>query len=213
MSDSRAVRYRLPAEWEPHGATWLVWPQNISDWPGKFSRIKWVYSEIVSHLSESEKVRIIVNPGETRKRAESFLKKESTDLSNVEFHECPTDRSWIRDSGPSFVRDASGELSVLDFGFNGWAKYPDWENDNLVPEFIAKALDFDSRSPNHLGRKIILEGGSIDTNGKGSLITTKQCLLSRGETDEESFFREKGLRGDIFRVFRRNKCSLAKRRD
>ena len=188
MSDSRAVRYRLPAEWEPHGATWLVWPQNISDWPGKFPRIKRVYREIASHLSESEKVRIIVNPGETRKRAEEFLKKESTDLSNVEFHECPTDRSWIRDSGPFFVSEDPGKLSVLDFGFNGWAKYPDWENDNLVPGFVAETLRLDSKTPTRLGKKVVLEGGSIDTNGKGSLITTKQCLLSAGkQTRNRSF--------------------------
>ena len=178
MSDFRATSYRLPAEWEPHEATWLVWPQNESDWPGKLSSIRQVYREIVSHLSESEKVRIIVNPGEARKRAENFLEKESTDLANVEFYECPTDRSWIRDSGPFFVRGNSGELSVLDFGFNAWAKYPDWENDDLVPGFIAETLHLDSKSPTRFGRRIILEGGSIDANGGGSLITTKQCLLS-----------------------------------
>ena len=178
MSDSRAASYRLPAEWEPHEATWLVWPQNESDWPGKFSSIKQVYREVVSYLSESEKVRIIVNPGEARKRAENFLEKESTDLANVEFYECPTDRSWIRDSGPVFVKGDSGELSVLDFGFNAWAKYPDWENDDLVPGFIAETLHLDSKSPTRFRKRIILEGGSIDANGEGSLITTKQCLLS-----------------------------------
>lgn len=178
MSDSRAVRYRLPAEWEPHAATWLVWPQNESDWPGKFRKIRRVYREAVSHLSESENVRIVVDPGETRRRAENFLKKESIDLTNVEFYECLTDRSWIRDSGPFFVRRDSGKLDILDFGFNGWAKYPDWENDDLIPGFIAETLRLDSRSPTRLGRKIILEGGSIDVNGEGSLVTTKQCLLS-----------------------------------
>lgn len=178
MSDSQAVRYRLPAEWGPHGATWLVWPQNVSDWPGKFQKIKFVYREIVTHLSESEKVKIIVNPGEARNRAESFLKKAAVDLANIELYECATDRSWIRDSGPFFVREDSVELSLLDFEFNGWAKYPEWENDNLIPGFIAETLDIDSKSPTHLGRKIVLEGGSIDVNGEGSLITTKQCLLS-----------------------------------
>ena len=178
MSDSSAVRYRLPAEWEPHDATWLVWPQNVSDWPGKFSGIERVYREIVSHLSESEKVRIIVDPGGTQKRAEGFLREESTDLGNVEFYECPTDRSWIRDSGPFFARDGSGGLSVLDFGFNGWAKYPDWENDDMIPGFVAKTLRLDSETPVCVGKKIILEGGSIDVNGEGSLITTRQCLLS-----------------------------------
>ena len=178
MSDSPAVRYRLPAEWEPHSATWLVWPQNASDWPGKFSGIKRVYREIASHLSESEKVKVIVDPGGTQKRAEGFLREESTDLASVEFYECPTDRSWIRDSGPFFVRNDSGELSVLDFGFNGWARYTDWENDDMVPGFMAGTLRFDSESPARLGKKIILEGGSIDVNGEGSLITTRQCLLN-----------------------------------
>ena len=199
MSNSRALNCRLPAEWEPHEATWLVWPQNASDWPGKFSGIKTVYREITNHLSESEKVKIIVNPGETRKRAEDFLREESTDLANIEFYECPTDRSWIRDSGPFFVRYASGELGVLDFRFNAWAKYPEWENDNMVPGFIAKTLCLDSKSPAHLGKKVTLEGGSIDVNGEGSLITTKQCLLSKhkqarnpafGKKDYEAIFSE-----------------------
>ena len=197
MSDSQAARYRLPAEWEPHGATWLVWPQNASDWPGKFQKIKFVYREIVNHLSESEKVRIIVNSGETRKRAENFLKKESADLTNAEFYECPTDRSWIRDSGPFFVRRDSGGLSVLDFGFNGWAKYPDWKNDNLVSGFVAETLGLDSQSPMRLGRKIVLEGGSIDVNGKGFLITTKQCLLSTGKQTRNPSF-EKNDYEEVF---------------
>lgn len=191
MSGSSAVRHRLPAEWEPHGATWLAWPQNVSDWPGKFQKIKFVYREIVSHLLESEKVKIIVNPGETRKHAESFLRKESVDLANVEFYECPTDRSWIRDSGPFFVRTNPAELRVLDFGFNGWAKYPDWENDDLVPGFIAETLGIDLLSPNHLGRKTVLEGGSIDVNGEGSLITTKQCLLSADKQVRNPSFKKK----------------------
>ena len=199
MSDSQTLNCRLPAEWEPHEATWLVWPQNASDWSGKFSSIKQVYREIASHLSESEKIKIIVNPGETRKRAEDFLRQESTDLASIEFYECPTDRSWIRDSGPFFIKDASGKLGILDFRFNAWAKYPEWENDNLVPGFIAKTLRLDSRSPTHLERKVTLEDGSIDVNGKGSLITTKQCLLSTdqqirnpafGKNDYEAIFSE-----------------------
>jgi len=176
-----------------------VWPQNVSDWPGKFSEIERVYREIVSHLSESEKVRIIVDPGGTQKRAEGFLREESNDLGNVEFYECPTDRSWIRDSGPFFVRDDSGGLSVLDFGFNGWAKYPDWENDDMIPGFVAETLRLDSETPACVGKKIILEGGSIDVNGEGSLITTRQCLLSTdkqarnpsfGKNDYEAVFSE-----------------------
>ncbi len=190
MSDSSAVRYRLPAEWEPHDATWLVWPQNVSDWPGKFSGVERVYRETVSHLSESEKVRIIVDPGGTQKRAEGFLREESTDLGNVEFYECPTDRSWIRDSGPFFVRDDSGGLRVLDFGFNGWAKYPDWGNDDMVPGFVAETLRLDSETPACVGKKIILEGGSIDVNGEGSLITTRQCLLSTDRQARNPSFRK-----------------------
>ena len=195
MSGSPTVRYRLPAEWEPHGATWLVWPQNVSDWPGKFQKIKFVYREIVSHLSESEKVRVIVNSGETRKRVESFIRKESVDLANIELYECTTDRSWIRDSGPFFVREDSADLSILDFGFNAWAKYPDWENDDLVPRFIAENLGIDLLSPDHLGRKIVLEGGGIDVNGKGSLITTKQCFLSTDKQVRNPSFKKKDYEG------------------
>jgi len=191
LSDSQTISYRLPAEWEPHKATWIVWPQNASDWPGKFSKIKWVYSKIISNLSTSEKVKIIVNPGETQKRVENFLKKDSVDLTNVEFHECSTNRSWIRDSGPFFVKKDLKELNVLDFSFNGWAKYPDWKNDNLVPKFIAETLCFDSQKPTRFGKEIVLEGGSIDVNGRGCLITTKQCLLSLDKQVRNPSFRKK----------------------
>ena len=197
MIDFQAVSYRLPAEWEPHEATWLVWPQNESDWPGKLSSIRQIYRKIVKHLSESEKVRIIVNPGETRKCAENFLREQSVDLVNVEFYDCPTDRSWIRDSGPFFVRDNSAKLNILDFGFNGWAKYPDWQNDDSVSGFIAETLNLYSKNPTRLGRKVILEGGSIDVNGEGSLITTKQCLLNAEKQPRNPSFK----RNDYEEIF------------
>ncbi len=184
-------RLRLPAEWEPHGATWVVWPQNESDWPGKFQKIKWVYREIITHLSESEKVKIIVDSARMQKRVEIFLQKGLIDLANVRFYNCSTDRSWIRDSGPFFVRDGSSVPTILDFGFNGWAKYPDWGNDNLVPSFIAEVSGLKSQRPVHLGRNVVLEGGSVDVNGKGSLITTKQCLVSSERQRRNPFFGKK----------------------
>ncbi len=199
MVDSQLLRYRFPAEWEPHSATWVVWPQNVDDWPGKFQKIKWVYREIITHLSESEKVRIIVDSAQRQKRVERFLQKSFIDFANIRFYNCSTDRSWVRDFGPFFVKDGLGNLIVVDFKFNGWANYPNWENDNLVPKFVAEALDFDSKSPVHLGRDVVLEGGSVDANGKGSLITTKQCLLSSekqlrnpclGKKDYEKIFYE-----------------------
>ncbi len=188
VSDSRISRYRFPAEWEPHEATWLVWPQNASDWPGKFSNIKWVYCEIAKHLSDSETVRIIVGSEKTGKLAKTALRKSGVNLRNVEFYECATDRSWIRDFGPFFSWEDGGELKALNFGFNGWSRYPDWENDNSVSSFMAKSLGLRATLPVFAGKRIILEGGSVDTNGKGSLITTAQCLLGKGIRERNRFF-------------------------
>ena len=170
-------RRRLPAEWEPHDATWLVWPQNEDDWPGKLGGVRRTFCEIAKHLSTSEKVRIIVGSEETKKRAENALGAAGADTACVEFFGFPTDRSWIRDSGPFFVRDEKGALSALDFGFNGWARYPDWKKDDEVGSLVARSQDLDCRSPARGGERIVLEGGSVDSNGRGSLLTTRQCLL------------------------------------
>jgi agmatine deiminase len=163
----------MPAEWEPHEATWIAWPHNRSDWPGRFSPVPWVYGEIVRKLSAVERVRILVNDEALQKQARRVLVSVGANLDAVEFFVCPTDRVWARDFGPIFVRKKSGGVAITHWVFNAWAKYDDWHNDARVPAFIKKRLKMPSLSP-----PIVLEGGSIDVNGEGKLLTTEECLLS-----------------------------------
>ena len=173
--------FRMPAEWEPHEATWIGWPHNRNDWPGKFSAIPWVYGEIVRKLAESEFVRIIVDSQAHETRARRILSSVEVDPGRVEFFCFPTDRGWTRDSGPIFVkRDGRNrEVAIVRFLFNGWARYPDWKKDVRVPERAAKALGCRILDPALKDRDIVLEGGSIDVNGLGTLLTTEECLLDQ----------------------------------
>ena len=134
MHDIPAARgFRIPAEWEPHEATWIAWPHNAEDWPGKFQPIPWVYADIVRHLHTGEKVHILVNDAGAEKRARSVLSKSAVDLRQVRFFHIPTDRVWTRDSGPIFVKNLEGEVGTVDWRFNAWAKYDNWQRDDAVP--------------------------------------------------------------------------------
>ncbi len=169
--------YRLPAEWENHEATWLGWPHNRSDWPGRFTPVPWVYAEIVRRISAGEKTRIFVESGEHERHARTVLRSANVDTNDVEFFVFETDRGWTRDSGPQFIKNASG-IAQVNFGFNGWAKYPDYKKDRKIPGFISKKLGIRTFWATHNDRPIILEGGSVDHNGNGTLITTEECLLN-----------------------------------
>jgi len=189
--------FRMPAEWEAHEGTWLGWPQNAADWPGKFAAIPWVYAEIVRLLSQRENVHILVNSEPVRRRAESILKRSGADLGRVSFHVWPTDRVWLRDSGPIFVKDASGALAITDWKFNAWAKYDDWRLDDQVPAHVAGLLGLPRWQPHAGKHRLVLEGGSIDVNGAGTLITTEECLLSEVQQRNPGVSRE-----EIERAFR-----------
>src|SRR5580704_5581342 len=132
--------YRMPAEWEPHAATWLAWPHESSDWPGKFAPIPWLYGEIVRLLARVERVRILVEHADAEQRVRRILKKCHADLNAVEFFHHATNRSWTRDFCPLFIKNPAGEISITDWKFNGWAKYPDYAADDATPRFIAKKL-------------------------------------------------------------------------
>lgn len=166
----------MPAEWEPHEATWLTWPQRRSDWPGKLRTIGWVYAEIVRKLAEGERVRILVASRAALAAARRTLQKAGADGERVEFLRIATDRGWNRDMGPIFVQGRRA-TSVLGFRFSGWAKYPDWRRDARVPERAARALGARLRPVRHRGRDVVLEGGAIDVDGSGTLLTTEECLL------------------------------------
>jgi agmatine deiminase len=205
-----ALGYRLLAEWEPHEATWIGWPHNKADWPGKFAPVPWVYAEIVRRIAPGEAVRIL-GRRDIERQARRVLRRACVDLARVEFFDWPTDRGWTRDFGPFFVRRAGppADLAVARFRFNAWAKYPEWKHDDSVPERVAKALGLrlfrartnskrGSKGGSKGGRDVCLEGGSIDVNGRGTLLTTEECLL-----DQTTQVRNPGLsRQDLERVFR-----------
>lgn len=189
----------MPAEWEPHAATWIGWPHNPTDWPGRFGPIPWVYAEIVRCLAGGEIVRILVQDRTHESRARRVLARTGVDPARVEFFRIPTDRGWTRDSGPAFVRrDGSGEVAVSRFRFNGWAKYPDWRRDDRVPDRIARAMGLRVFPADRDGRGVVLEGGAIDVNGRGTILTTEECLL-----DPDIQVRNPGMtRGEYETVFR-----------
>jgi agmatine deiminase len=197
--------FQMPAEWEPHEATWLGWPHELTDWPGKFAPIPWAFAEIVRHLARVERVFLIVEDAAAEKRARAILEKSGADLGAVDFFRVPTDRAWMRDSGPIAVSSSGGDGTggaLLNFQFNGWAKYGDHKKDAQV---VARAMRHfkSARSqrlilPEHKGRRVVLEGGAIDVNGRGTLLTTDECLLGKVQERNPGFTRE-----DYAEVFRR----------
>jgi agmatine deiminase len=182
--------YRMPAEWEPHAATWLGWPHEVTDWPGKFPAIPWAFAEIVRLLSEVERVFLLVDNPAAKVRVSSILKKAGAYLGAVEFFQVPTDRGWMRDSGPICVRNADGAVAYNNFSFNGWAKYPNHNKDALVVEKANRMLKHRLWQPIHKGRRVVLEGGSVDVNGRGTLLTTEECLLSKTQERNPRFTRK-----------------------
>jgi agmatine deiminase len=228
----------MPAEWEAHAATWLAWPHEPRDWPGKLAPIPWVYGEVVRHLLPGERVRILVNDAPARARARALLARVGVDLGRVDFHVVPTNRSWTRDTCPLFVRrDADGAVALTDWKFNGWAKYANHQLDDAVPRRLASLLrlprfvptgtpEGEPGSPDspptavtskdkanqakgkadakaargkrpRAGRRgapvgprqIVLEGGSIDVDGAGTLLTTEECLLDSVQARNPGFSR------------------------
>jgi agmatine deiminase len=181
--------FRMPAEWEAHEATWIAWPHRRDDWPGKFEPIPWVYVEIVRHLHQSERVRILVKNSRAEEQARQMLTKAGVALGRIDFFRVATDRVWTRDYGPTFVTTANGEVALLDWQFNAWAKYPDWRRDDAVPRRLNRTLGLRNWRPEFGGRRIVLEGGSIDVNGQGLLLTTEECLLSPEQARNPGFSR------------------------
>ena len=197
---------RMPAEWEPHAATWLAWPHNRKDWPGKFTPIPHVYAEIIRHLARHEQVELIVNDDRAQAQAERVLARAHALTPGVRFHQWPTDRIWLRDSGCTFVKAGQG-LQGVKWRFNAWAKYPNWERDEKIGTRMAKAAGAAEDRAALGGRRVVLEGGSIDCNGRGTLLTTEECLLGAVQqrnpgldrADYEAIFAERlGIRKVIW---------------
>src|SRR5580765_3351131 len=172
--------FSMPAEWDRHEATWLGWPHNATDWPGKLKAIEWVYGEMVRKIAASEIVRLLVDSPAREKLARRVLAQARVDESRVEFLRWPTNRGWMRDSGPIFVRHnsgAGGETAIVHFHFNAWAKYSDWQKDRRIPERAAKLLGKHLFNAQFQGKDFVLEGGGIEVNGRGTVLTTEECYL------------------------------------
>jgi agmatine deiminase len=220
MKPSRPDRHRMPAEWEPHASTWLAWPHHRGDWPGKFEPIPWVYAEIIRNLARHERVDLIVNNAASEKQARKVLAKANALSDNLVFHRWPTDRIWTRDSGCTFVaafpalssrvksracpertssasgRKSNGDLvfspklAAVKWRFNAWAKYSNYKNDEQIGSRMAKASGAHEIRPVHGKARVVLEGGSIDVNGHGTLLTTEECLLSKTQQRNPSMSRK-----------------------
>jgi agmatine deiminase len=212
--------YRMPAEWEPHAATWLAWPHYQGDWPGKFEPIPWVYAEIIRHLAKHERVELIVNDPASERQARKILDRANALSSNIRFHRWPTNRIWLRDSGCIFLTSAhvgtaalgrpvgpqARQSLVLKFRFNAWAKYSNWRLDDKIGSLMSKIKDATLFRKGHerrvgqlhphevhpvsAGKRIVLEGGSIDVNGAGTILTTEECLLSKVQQRNPHMSRE-----------------------
>ena len=191
-----ALGYTLPAEWEPHAATWLAWPHNAGDWPGKFEVIPWIYGEMIRKIATSEKIYLLVRHSQDAAAARRILQHVGVDLRQIQFVTHPTNRGWTRDTGPIFVRRhlapkasrPKPELAIVHFHFNGWAKYKNWQKDTKVPETAAKRLGkklFHAKYPVPVAtenskqktKNFVIEGGGIEVNGRGTLLTTEECYL------------------------------------
>lgn len=172
---------RMPAEWEAQEAVWLAWPHNREDWPGKFAPVPWVFAEFARLMAPHLRVRVLVKSEREREKATFCLEQSGADLGRIDLYVAPTNRVWTRDSGPTFVYQG-GERVLLDWRFNAWAKYPNWRHDDRLPAKAAEILGLPRIEPRRrvggAWRRIVLEGGAIDVNGRGTLLTTEECLLS-----------------------------------
>ncbi len=189
----------MPAEWERQQSTLIGWPYNKNDWPGKFKSIPGVFAQIISAITKSQKVNLLVKDDKSKNKIKKLIRKNNTKISNVKFIICKTDRVWMRDTGPIFVKDKKNQNVLLNWKFNGWAKYKNYKADNKVNMRIENHYKGNVISPKFNKKLIVLEGGAIDVNGKGLLLTTKECLLSKIQ-QRNSFLKKKNY-NYIFKKF------------
>ncbi len=179
----RALGYRMPAEWAPHEATWLAWPHHRTDWPGKLAVIPWVFAEIAKHLSRGERVRLLVASAAERSRAARVFEQAGVQMDAVDFVLARTNRSWARDYlpmwlGPSRPGARSGKAVAVKWHFNGWARYRDHLRDEAAGLAVGRKFAETLVRPRAGSEYLVLEGGAIDVDGRGTLLTTEECLLT-----------------------------------
>jgi len=190
---------RFPAEWEKHQATLLSFPSEGRDWPGKYHAIKWAFVEMIKKVSAYEPVILVVKNDELREKVAIMLEQAHVDPSAVSYILKDTNRNWMRDSGPAIVKTANGGREAIQFGFTGWAKYKNHKKDQGTPAAVASHLGIGFVQATYNNKLVVLEGGSIDVNGCGTLITTEECLMDPvqqvrnhgfSKQDYENVFRE-----------------------
>ncbi|HEX8547455.1 MAG TPA: agmatine deiminase family protein, partial [Cytophagaceae bacterium] len=168
--------YYFPAEWAKHSATWLSWPHKEASWPGKIESIYPIYCEFINAVSKGETVNINVNDEQMKQSAIAHLQKSNADLSKIKFHLFPTNDAWCRDHGPAFLinPNAAAKKIIIDWGYNAWGdKYPPYDLDDVIPSLIAQHYNIPVHHPG-----IVMEGGSVEFNGAGTLLTSTSCLLN-----------------------------------
>ena len=172
-----ALGYTMPAEWAPHRGTWLSWPHKEASWPDKFEPVPGIFAELVSHLAPREEVHINVAGPDEEVSVRELLRRRDIPLRRIFFHHNPTNDAWCRDHGPIFVqRDVKGkkEEAIVDWGYNAWGnKYPPYDLDDVIPTRVGAEFGLPVFHPG-----IVMEGGSIELNGAGTLLTTEACLLN-----------------------------------
>jgi agmatine deiminase len=172
-----ATNRRFPAEWEKQQGVLLAFPHNGNDWPGKFEAIQWAFVEFIKKVAQVENVFLVVADQKQEEKVKAKLEDAHVNMSQVSFIIQKTNRSWMRDSGPIIVKKENGEREALNFNFNGWAKYKNYQLDRKIPAKVAEFLDIPLTEVLYNGKPVVLEGGALETNGKGTLITTEECLL------------------------------------
>ena len=209
MRSVNSPGFHMPAEWEPHRATWIAWPHHEPDWPGKLGPIPWVYAEIARVIADHEPLEILCHSEDVRASAQEALAAHGVRADRVRLHVVPTDRVWLRDSAPTGVIASSGDVVLVDWAFNGWAKYDNWQQDLEVGPAIARITGLGRVEPRRSdsSARIVLEGGGIEVNGDGLLLVTEEWLLSDvqvrnpglGRAEYESIFAEwLGIRRTIW---------------
>ncbi len=195
-SETSGSTYRMPGEWEEHESTWLAWPHEESDWPGKFNKIEDVYIEILKELTKSEKVDLVLKDEALASRAKKKL--DDSDIENYQIHIIDNDRSWLRDSAPTCVYDKDKNPLWLNWKFNAWSKYDNFSKDTLLNEKVVRASKLNSLIAEHKGARVVLEGGAIDSDGQGTLLVTEECLISPTQERNPGFKKE-----DYEKVFKK----------
>ena len=200
------IGYRMPAEWELQESVWIAWPYNKSDWPGLFKNIPKIVTQIISELSRSQKINLLINNYNDKKKIINLLSKFPNNLQNIIFYKITTNRIWLRDSGPIYIiNEKTKKKLIVNFKFNAWSKYKDYKKDNNINNKLSKLTKVKKIDPvveiNNKSKQLVLEGGAIDVNGKGSVLLTKECLFKQS-TRKKSWDYKKIIRKNIKQIFK-----------